>query len=51
MKPNVIILYRCPKCEGYMEGHTRNIWNKRYEEWQCVKCRKLFKLDFKELRK
>ena len=50
MKPKVIILYRCPKCEGYMECEVKSLWDKKAELWKCVKCKRRFKLSFKELK-
>lgn len=50
MKPKVIILYKCPKCEGYMECDVKSLWNKKYEIWTCVKCKRTFRLKFTEIK-
>ena len=50
MKPKRITLYECPKCDGYMESDLKSIWEKKFEYWKCVKCKRNFKLLFKEIK-
>lgn len=51
MKPNLITLYRCSKCDGYLESKIENIWNDKFEKWKCVKCKREFKLEFRKIKK
>ena len=52
MKPKLVTLYRCPKCEWLLESHIINAFNiNNFEDWVCSKCKRKFRLRFKEIKK
>jgi len=50
MRPKEIMLYKCPKCEGYLELTTKSIFKINPYDWKCVECKKTFRISIREVR-